>query len=210
MVFNNTYKQAVLGCIAVLFSAGVSADGVEPMDEFDLTPKVRHMDFYASDKAAEIRYFRDSSVINIADGRINVGFLFNEKRDNVFSGGIVLDSRLSWLPGASLSFGGRLYAGLLAIENADVFGLAPGVEAAYELPVRQFPLQLEASFYYAPDIISFGQSDRIFDWHVRAGIKLRESIVGFVGLRYLEFDTRPGDRKLDNRVHVGVRWHMDR
>jgi hypothetical protein len=62
---------------------------------------------------------------------------------------------------------------------------------------------------YAPDILTFGQSDRIFDWHARAELPLTKSISGFVGVRFLQFDTRPGDRELDKKVHIGVRWLLN-
>lgn len=167
----------------------------------------RYIEFYASDKAAQFEYNRDSELVSVPRGRVNLGFLFNEKRDNVFTAGLALDAKPQIMPDLTLSFGGKLYAGLLAVENADVFGVSIGVQGEYALPSADFPLIIQAGMYYAPDILSFGQSDRIFDWHIKAGLRLRESVTAFIGFRFLQFDTRPGNRKLDNSANIGIRWY---
>lgn len=168
----------------------------------------RIVQLYASDKSAELLYVVQGPVAGLKNSRAYASFLFTEERDNALTGSILYDTDLDVFPGLSLSFGTKAFAGLLAIENADVFGLAASIEAAYLFPVRQFPLNLSAAVNYAPDILTFGLSDRIFDWHVRAGLPLTDNIDGFVGLRYLQFDTQPGERELDKRVHIGVRWSL--
>jgi len=209
-------RNSLVG-MAMLFSSVICmADGVAQEPTSDAaksasttnTPKDTAGEFYTSDKAARFRYEFSSERFNFENGRIQVGFLLTEERDNVISVGLALDTIPNYLPGFQLSYGGKILAGLLGIENADVIGIALGLEAGYKLPIKQFPLQLGATVYYAPDILTFGQSDRIFDWDLRVGLPLRESVVGYVGFRYLQFDTRPGDRELDNQVHVGIRWIM--
>ena len=170
----------------------------------------RAMQLYASDDTAELMYERAEPVFNLNNSRASVSFLFNEKRDNTITGSLMYDAEPEFFSGLTLSFGTKLYAGLLSIENADVVGLAASIEAAYKLPVRQFPLKLSASVSYAPDILTFGQADRIIDWNVRSGLALTKNIDGFVGLRFLQFDTRPGDRELDKKIHVGIRWALDK
>lgn len=166
----------------------------------------RVVQFYASDKSAELLYEVQRPVFNLNKSRAYASILFTEERDNALAGSILFDTDLKFIPGLTLSFGSKVFAGLLAIENADVFGLAASIEAAYLLPVKRFPVNLIAAVNYAPDILTFGQSDRIFDWHVRAELPLTKNISGFVGARFLQFDTRPGDRELDKKVHIGVRW----
>ena len=168
----------------------------------------RAMQLYASDDTAELLYERSEPVLNLNNSRASVSFLFNEKRDNTITGSLMYDVEPEFFAGLTLSFGTKLFAGLLGVENADVVGLAASLEAAYTLPVRQFPLKLSASASYAPDILTFGQADRIIDWNVRSGLMLTENIDGFVGLRFLQFDTRPGDRELDKQVHLGIRWKL--
>ena len=167
------------------------------------------MQVYASDKAAEVLYERSGPVFSLNNSRASASFLFNEIRDNAIIGSIMYDAEPEFIPGVTLSFGSKLFAGLLAVENADVVGLAASIEAAYQFPIRQFPLKLSAAASYAPDILTFGQSDRIIDWNVRSSLALTKNIDGFVGLRFLQFDTRPGDRELDKKIHLGIRWNLD-
>ena len=189
---------------AVVTQASSTARSVPPL----AAPSGRVVQFYASDKSAELLYEVQGSVFNLNNSRAYASFLFTEERDNALTGSILYDTDLDVFPGLTLSFGTKAFAGLLSLEDADVFGLAVSIEAAYLLPVRQFPLNLTAAANYAPDILTFGLSDRIFDWHVRAGLPLTDNIEGFVGLRFLQFDTQVGDRELDKRLHIGVRWAL--
>jgi len=168
----------------------------------------RTMELYASDKAAQLEYETNGSVLGFDNNRATASFLFTEKRDNLFSGGIMYDAQPEFLPGLTLSFGTKLYAALLGFENSDVVGLGGSIEGAYQIPVRQLPVKLSAAINYAPDILTFGQSDRIIDWSVRAGLTLTNNIEGFIGFRFLQFDIRPGNRELDDQVHLGIRWNL--
>lgn len=168
---------------------------------------VRHIQFYASDKAAELR-LEQTNVLSLPDSRLRVGALFNEVRDNALIGALLFDTQPADIDNLTVSFGASVYAGLLAIENNDVIGIGAMAEGSYRFPVAEFPLTLSAGLGYAPDILTFGQSDRIFDWNVRASLPLTEQITGFAGVRYLQFDTRPGERELDRRVHLGIRWAL--
>ena len=218
----------ISGIIPLLLSLQTHADGTPVEDDAAAIPQAiedrpaassdavqvlqinppRTIQIYASDETAEVLYERSESVFGLNNSRANVGVLFNEERDNVIAGSIMYDSEIEFFPGLDLSFGPKLYAGLLGIENADVVGLGANIEAAYHLPIRQFPLELSAGIAYTPDILTFGQSDRIIDWNVRAGLPLTKNITGFVGFRFLRFDTRPGDQELDERLHLGIRWSL--
>jgi len=166
----------------------------------------RFAQIYASDKAAELMYERAAPIFNLDNSRSSLGVLFTEERDNVIMGGIMYDAEPEFFPGLTVSFGGKVLVALLGIENQDVFAIAANVEAAYQLPLRMFPVNLSAAVGYAPDVLSFGQADRIIDWNVRAGLQLTSQIEGFLGFRFLQFDTRPGDAELDDQFHLGIRW----
>ena len=184
-------------------SQSTLAGGGAQADEVALTE--RYFQFYASDKTAEFRYAIDGPAFGLNSSRAYAGFLFTEDRDNVLAAAILYDTELDVFPGLTLSFGPTALGGLLGEENQDVIGFGFTIEGGYLLPVRQFPLNLSAAFSYAPDILTFGQSDRIIDATVRAGLPLRDNIEGFVGFRFLQFDTRPGDEELDKRLHLGIR-----
>jgi len=161
---------------------------------------------YASDKAAEIQYETQNSMLGLNNDKSRVAFLFSEERDNAITASFLFDSNLLSIRGLAISFGPKLTAGLLGFENSDIISLGASAEIVYTLPSRRVPLRFSGEVSYSPDILTFGQSDRVIDFNYRVGLPLTSNITGFVGLRYLQFDTRPGERKLDQYVHVGFRW----
>lgn len=177
-------------------------------DQMVLPGNNNAVSFYFSDKVAEFTYERMSSPLDLENSRSSAGILISEKRDNVLFAQMLIDTTPAAVDGLTLSFGGKMIAGLLAPENTDVIGFALSTGMAYTLPVETLPLTLDAGISYAPDVTTFGQSDRIIDMHGRVRFPLSPSISGFFGLRYLQFDTRPGDREIDKRIHAGFRWEL--
>lgn len=163
--------------------------------------------FYASDKALEVQYQKPGELFNLGNSSSSVGFLLNEERDNAFIGTIMFEAEPALLRAINFEFGVRSIIGFIANENNDIFGIGLNLAASYDLPVEQFPIHLSAEVGYAPDILSFGQADRIIDWNVRVGTDITKKLHAFVGFRFLQFDTRPGDDELDDRVHIGVSWN---
>lgn len=161
---------------------------------------------YASDKSAELLYERQGSVLGLNNSHSNVGIVISEERDSAVTGAVMFNAQPEFLANINFAFGLRGYVALLGQENNDIFGVGANIEASYELPIDQLPLQLSAEFGYVPDILAFGQADRIFDWNVRAGLALTDNVDAFVGFRFLQFDTRPGDQELDDHVHLGITW----
>ena len=165
---------------------------------------------YASEDAADVKYERDASLINVSNGRIGAGFLFTEERDNIFTANVMLDVQTGLPPSSHLAAGVRTYAALLGEEDQDVGAFALGVEGSHQLQTTILPIELSAAFFYAPDVFTFGDSNRVIDWYVRGGVQLRSNLHAFVGLRFLQFDTQPSDREVDDKVHVGLRWNFSR
>ncbi len=196
------------GAFLFLFASFANAQSTDTAITTVPVEQPNAMQFYASDKTAEITYERGGPVASFNSNRSTLSFLYNESRDIVLSGAMMYDVEPEFFSGLTLSFGGKIYAGLLALENTDVIGLAASIEAAYQLPVRQFPLKLRANANYAPDVLTFGNSDRIIDWGLRGGLALTSNVEAFLGVRFLQFDTRPGDRELDKRGHLGIRWNI--
>lgn len=198
------------------FGHAVFADGGDENDAGDVVSEsaapaaegARTFELYASDKTAQGRYDRDSNLLGRDGVRVHGAFLYNEERDIIFSGGLNMDVQPEYLSGFELSLGTRAYAALLARENSDAIAFAVGIEALYTLPLRKFPLEFSGSIYYAPDIFTFGQSDRVLDWQGRVGFPLTKNMSTFVGVRFLQFDTRPGSEEIDERLHLGIRWTL--
>ena len=159
---------------------------------------------YLSDRVVFAQYDRSAERYNLENGRTHLGLLYSEERDTVLQGGLAVDTTIT--KSFRLSFGARAYAAILGAENTDAVAVGPGVEGAYLLPLKALPLELAASIYFAPDILTFGAGDNVLDWQVDVTLPVREKLSVFTGLRFLQLDTRPNDAEIDNRLHFGVRW----
>ena len=158
---------------------------------------------YLSEKVAFAKLEQDASRFKVNNGRVHLAGLYSEERDSVFQAGLAVDASLA--NSIRMSFGTRAYLALLNAENTDTFSGAFGVEAAYNLPFKALPLEFAASLYYAPDILTFGASDRTIDAQIDFAFPLRAKSSIFAGLRFLQFDVRPEDSEVDNRLHIGFR-----
>jgi len=163
------------------------------------------LSLYLSQKVVFGQYERALKRFDNARGHL--GLLVSEERDTVIQGGLALDTSLT--ESFRLSVGARGYGALLELENSDVFSAAIGAETAYKLPFNALPLELGASFYIAPDILTFGAADQTIDTQIDVTLPVRSQLSVFGGVRFLQFDTRPGDQEVDNRVHFGLRWDFD-
>jgi len=184
----------------------VLATIVEAMRPKDQVPPLNNdrLSLYLSDYVAFAQFEQTASRFNLDRGRTHLAFLYSEERDTVAQGGLSLDA--SFTSSFRLSFGARAYIALLNLENMDAFAGALGAETAYKLPFTVLPLEFGASVYYAPDILTFGAGDRVIDWQGDVTMPVRSQFSVFGGVRFLQVDTRPADREIDNRVHLGVRW----
>ncbi len=178
-------------------------DAMRPSGNVDSLENDR-LTLYISEKVISPQFERDAKRLGLEKSRMHVGFLVSEERDTVLQAGLSVDS--SFAKSLRLSFGTRAYIALLGVENADTFATAFGAEAAYKLPFEALALEFGASFYYAPDILTFGSGDRVIDTQVGVALPFRPQLSLFGGVRFLQVDTRPEDREIDNRAHLGVRW----
>lgn len=179
---------------------------VEAMSPEEPVPALENDRFslYLSDAVAFAQYERTAEPFDLEHGRIHIASLYSEERDTVLHTGIALDTSLT--ESLRLSFGTRAYVALLSLENMDALAAAIGAEAAYRLPFKALPLEFGASLYYAPDVLTFGAGDRVVDTQIDVSLPFRKQSSLFAGVRYLQVDTRPADREIDNRVHLGIRW----
>ena len=161
--------------ISSIVDAMRPVSGVPPLDNDRFT-------FYLSDEVLFAQYERSAARYDFENARVHLGFMFTEERDTVFQAGLSLDA--SFVSSFRLSFGTRLYAALLSDENNDAFAGAIGGELAYQLPFEKLPLELSTSLYYAPDVLTFGQGDRVIDWQIDVTLPFRSQLSVFTGIRF--------------------------
>jgi hypothetical protein len=168
--------------------------------------KQRSLELTLSEEAGQLRYDTPSN-LGGADSRMFYTLFLSEDRDVVGSAGLLLNSDLEW--GAlSVRFGPQAYAALLDEENEDVFALALGVEARFDV-VKSRGIAIVGSAFYSPDILTFGSADNLTDFMARGEIRLNENLVGLAGYRWFELDLlNREERELQNEIFVGVRWML--
>lgn len=192
-------KEAAMKKGKKVFSSIV--DAVSPEGEVPALNNDR-FSMYLSDKVLFAQ--REEKSKRLDRARTHFGILLSEERDTVLQGGLAVDTSFS--KSFRLSFGARTYVALLEAENTDIVAAAVGAETAYKLPFKKLPLEFGASTYYAPDVLTFGAGDRVFDTQFDITLPVRDQLSVFGGVRYLSFDTRPDDREVDNQTHLGLRW----
>jgi len=204
---NNAGSSSGSSVDTTVASTSLSRDG---------TPLSNGGEFYASDEALQFTYERFGALPVFDNTRTTGSFIFSESRDVALIGGIFYDFTPDFLFGVDLSFGVKAYATLLGIEDEDAIAIGGAIEGRYRLPVEtiplpyieHFPLTASAGLGVAPDILSFGDSDRVIDWFARIGIEASEDIDVFFGFRFLQVNTQPGDTEIDDRFHLGVKWKL--
>lgn len=154
------------------------------------------------------KYIRDADLIGLPGNTLAFGILFSDDRDIVGTTELLAPGLIDqWLPPfVSLSLGGKAYLGLLDDPSDDVFALAPGAELRVDLPL-DVPMAAVGRIFYAPDIATFGDSDEVIEFDVRAEVRFLPQTTGFVGYRLLNFEREEGgEDKIVNGIHAGIRF----
>lgn len=158
-----------------------------------------------SDEAVQLRYLLSDA--RTAGNELGFGMFLNENRDIVITSHFYVEADRLRFDRLTLKAGPVAYAALLSTENTDIFSIALGAEARYEL-LRQQELDLVARFAYAPDILTFGSADNIMDFTGQAELPLTERVTGFAGYRLFEVDLLSGEREIEESLILGIRYHF--
>jgi hypothetical protein len=135
---------------------------------------------------------------------ITTGALYNNDQDDwaAHLGLVTLGSKRSMSSRSEVGLGGRIYAA--SVGDNDVLALALGGQ------FRWFPgdgiFGLGGQLFYAPDIVTGGDSERFWEAGVRLELEVvRQSASIYVGYRKVEtrLDNGP-DLTLDKGGHAGV------
>jgi hypothetical protein len=162
-----------------------------------------------SDESIQLRYTRQLTGTDVSSGTSELGFglFWNENRDFIVNANYYVEATQLRFNRLSFMAGPIAYAAMLNTENTDVFGVAVGAEVRYEFLRRQ-GLDFVGRAAYAPDILTFGSADKIWDITARAELPLTERIIGFGGYRLLEIDLLEGTTELEESIHFGIRYQF--
>jgi hypothetical protein len=170
---------------------------------------------YLAEKALQVTYLRNMDLGDLGTNGVRGGFFINEDRDLVAMADIVFNVGKTPTPRRlwSLQVGPRVYGALLNVENQDIFALGIGGTISYFIGGNRMTA-LSGTAYYAPDISTFGNADRVTDFSVQIETPLTPNTHVYAGYRWFRFDLAPaegidsGDREVDDGVHIGVSYRF--
>lgn len=162
-----------------------------------------------SENSLQLRYIRPDSqpAENVEAGQLGFGLFLNEERDIVASTNYYVEATRLRINRLSFMLGPVAYAALLSEENQDVFALALGGEARFRL-LRNPRVDIVGQAVYAPDILTFGSADNVWDVIGRAEVPITDRVTGFGGFRLFEIDLVQGKTELEESVHLGLRYRF--
>jgi len=201
----NMRGPIVIACGTILMLSG----GLLQAQEAASKPEARWAEVAVSDDTLEGRYRVPTSFGGQPHSEFSYAVFLSENRDFVGSAGLLMGTELNfgWEP-LQIKFGPQAYAAMLNEENNDVFLLAVGVEARYEL-VPSRAIAIRAHGYYAPDILTFGAADEMTDVMVRGEMELTDRLIIFAGYRWFRLELNNTEqRDLQNQLFGGVRWQV--
>jgi hypothetical protein len=131
--------------------------------------RLRALELALTNDSVQGKFLTDAGLIGLEGNRLGFGVLITDDRDIVGSAEVLAAGLLrNLLPDLlELSLGARALIGLLDDPDDDVVGIAPGVAARARLPVGGPPMYIASDFFYAPDILTFGDADAVADFNVR-------------------------------------------
>jgi hypothetical protein len=181
-----------------------------PVVTGDAAPTDHAISIYVSDDALQALYAREVEINRVGTTTVHMGFFFNEERDLIAVGdlmaytGNVQDPRNRRL---EFRVGTRVYGAFLNVEDNDVFSISIGGEAEWFFS-RDRRTSVLLGFYYAPDILTFGEANNVTDATLRLQTRLTPRTDVFVGYRMFEFDQNAGDRDVDDGMHLGFQFRF--
>ena len=135
----------------------------------------------------------------------NFGFLHTENKGNVGSAGILMEAPAN--PGdQSLKAGVGVKAFFIDGKPTNGSAIGVGGRIRYLVPGLNRIL-IGADAYYAPDIISFGDTKHFFEYSARVGYRVLPQAVVYLGYRKVvaKFDNY-GTITMDDGGHVGIEF----
>jgi hypothetical protein len=167
------------------------------------------VDLYVAGESLQLSYLSQISLVGSSVQNYDLSLLFTNDRDIVASAGLMVPGLLSgafpsWF---DFSLGAKGYFSLLSEPaKLDVFTLAPGIDARFTIPTK-IPMYLYGSFFYAPEILTFGDADEMYDFIARYEVRVIPTAVIYAGYRLLRYEAKftGEDVDTDDGLHIGVR-----
>lgn len=160
-----------------------------------------------SNQSAYAEVFGDSALFAAGGVELSAGGFYNDDDDWSVQLGAVVQG----VPAGAdkpYSFGLGLQGYFIKTDDVqgDAQALALGGYGKYHFS-GNIPIAVGAELFYAPKITTFDDADDVLDFTTRVEAELIPSTALFLGYRFYQVDSKDdGNYKLDNNVHIGVRF----
>lgn len=164
-------------------------------------------EFRVADKAAEVFYLYKSSTFGYGGSDVGWGFFFNENKDKMLSGSLLVSGNGAGgkralqfgvgIKGYVADFGG----------NVDIQGGGLGIGGLIRYVFSSStPVALLVEAYTVPAITTIGDADDFSEARFALELEVSPSARAYIGYRTLMLeDDSNNEYELDDSAHVGVR-----
>jgi hypothetical protein len=169
------------------------------------------LELYLNNDALQIDYLNDIRLMGMDQNKLSLGLFFDVDRDIIFNPSLTIPGLFKGKLPIPLSFsvGTKGYLALVnEPQDEQVFALAVGAGARFDIPIDiGMPMYVDAVYFYAPEILTFGGADNVKDFIARFEMDVIPRLTAFVGYRLLRFDLDDtGDHDFDDTFHIGIRY----
>ncbi|WP_321390497.1 YfaZ family outer membrane protein [uncultured Desulfuromusa sp.] len=162
------------------------------------------VDIGLNDDSFQIGFEQALSNDNYGNSFGNARFLYNgDEETKMGSIGFDFIGRPGNLPGLSVGAGSKLYLGKTD-HDAEFINLGIGLRTDYTLPQLQ-GLGVSAGLYYAPDVFSGRDSNKLMDFQVRLTYAIIPKVKLFLGYQNIQLDVdgSHGTWTIDDGIRAG-------
>jgi len=128
----------------------------------------------------------------------------NADSNKLLSGGIGATNKVEALEGVEMTFGAKYVWAEVGSNNFNALPFM--VKVRYTFPPLKYnipPIALEAKGLYAPNVLSFGDSQSYGEIRFAADIEMIENVKLYVGYRNIHADYKGGANELFNTGYYG-------
>jgi hypothetical protein len=196
------YKLSIW--ILLLLAGAASAQTPRPLDS------KRAVDATIGNSVLQLRYLTEAPSLTGSSSDLDYGLLLTEDNDLIASAALMFDTDLEQVPRLSFRIGPQAYlARLVTQQKTDVFALAAGANARYEI-IRRLGFAAVGSAFYSPGVLTFGSAHNLYDFTAGVELRFASRLTGMAGYRWLKVTlVNQPDIRVQNEVFAGLRWQLD-
>lgn len=163
------------------------------------------LDIGLSNTTAQFKYGVPSGIAGKSE--IYAELMYNNENSVLGGAGLLVANDEIKVPGLTIGIGAKAVAATIKAvpSRRNTSAVALGAQVRYELPVER-RVAFSGEFYYAPEIITFGDAKRYQQYGARAEFSVSPQLQVYAGYRKTSFTLKNTgtDAVLINGPHIGV------